>query len=120
MRKTIMKITDNERQRKEVSYRNELKSFWTMEELLDVGCKYYTISRQNILESKSSEPRKVSIYLVKKYCGTTSREVGEFFCHLSYSGVSKLCRRFLEQLNKDPELRRRFAKIEKTLSNVKG
>jgi hypothetical protein len=62
----------------------------------------------------------MAVCLIKKYCGMTNREVGELFGDLSYSGVSKLFRRFSGQLKQDPGLRRRFEEIEKVLSNVKG
>ncbi len=72
VRNTLIKITDHDRQRKEVSHRDELKSLWSMDQLLRVVCQHYRISRQNILESRSIEPRKVAVYLVKKYCGATN------------------------------------------------
>jgi chromosomal replication initiation ATPase DnaA len=66
------------------------------------------------------EPRKLTIYLLKKYTGMPNRQIGEFFGGLSYSAVAKLRERFSAEMKKDRSLREQLERITGELSNVKG
>jgi chromosomal replication initiation ATPase DnaA len=51
------------------------------------------------------EAKKVAIYLLKKHTGMTNGEIGKRFGGLSYSAVSKICRRLEDEMESIRKLR---------------
>jgi len=62
------------------------------------------ISEDELLRANSGEMRKIVIYMIKKYTGTTNKHIGELFGGISYSAVAKTYQRFLNQLREDKSL----------------
>jgi len=54
---------------------------------------------------------------MKKFTGLTNREIGHFFGNLSYSGVSKVNRRFEKKIQEDSSLKRKIMAIMGRLYN---
>jgi len=98
----------------DITNRRELKSLYRPEEIIEKISLIFNVSRDRIVNGES---KAIAIYLMKKYTGLTNREIGHIFGNLSYSGVSKVSRRFEEKIEKDSSLKRKVMAI---MSNVKG
>ena len=67
--------------------------------------------------SRNNKARNVAIYLAKRYCGLSNREIGEIFGGIHYSAVSKASSRLEEEIEKDKRL---FRLIEEVKSHIKA
>jgi len=107
-------------QRDEVSYKKKLKSSCKIEEIAEKVAELFKISIQDIKANTVPQARKIAIYLAKKITGATNKEIGEYFSGLSYSGVAKVNKRFLKEMDGDKRIRDRLSVLERNLSKVKG
>ena len=106
-------------EKEEISYRKELQASYGPEEIIALVSRHFKIPREELTRIRG-EPRKLTIYLLKKYTGMPNRQIGEFFGGLSYSAVAKLRERFSAEMKKDRSLREQLERITGELSNVKG
>jgi len=123
IRKTLERISDACLRNEDISHRNELKSIWTVEDILEIISKHFNVSRQDILQGRSKEfrdHRKIAIYFLKRYSSSTNREIGQVFGNLSSSAARKIFQRFSKQLLKDEQLKKKIAKTDRELSHVRG
>ncbi len=65
---------------------------------------------------RGNQPRKVALYLVRRYCGLSNQEIGAIFGGLHYSAVSKAIVRLDQELTENRELRKI---VQEIMSNVK-
>jgi chromosomal replication initiation ATPase DnaA len=98
----------------DITNRRELKSLYRPEEIIEKISLILNVSKDRIINGES---RAIAIYLMKKYTSLTNKEIGNIFGNLSYSGVSKVSRRFEKKIEKDSSLKRKIMAI---MSNVKG
>jgi chromosomal replication initiation ATPase DnaA len=61
--------------------------------------------------------RNAAIYLVRRYSGLTNEETGKLFGGMHYTAVSRLCKKFSEQIAADKKLNE---KIKAILSRIKA
>jgi REP element-mobilizing transposase RayT len=101
----------------DIANRRALRSQYTPDEIVEKLSLILNVGKNTIVNGTIRNYRSMAIYLMKQYTGLTNKEIGRIFGNLSYSGVSKVCRRFEEKINKDGPLRRKVMAI---MSNVKG
>jgi REP element-mobilizing transposase RayT len=117
VKKVLRRLRNVDLDKGEISNRRELKSIYRPEEIIEKISLVLNVSRDGIVNSEIKDSRAIAIYLMKKYTGLTNREIGHIFGNLSYSGVSKVNRRFEKKIQKDSSLKRKVLEI---MSNVKG
>jgi hypothetical protein len=117
VKKVLGKLKNVDIDKAEISNRRQLKSIHKPEEIIKKTSLFFNVSREKVVNSGSGDYRAITIYLIKKYTGLTNKEIGNIFGNLSYSGVSKVHRRFEKKIQKDSNLQRKITKI---MSNVKG
>jgi REP element-mobilizing transposase RayT len=67
---------------------------------------------------KKNFDRDLAIYAARKHTACRSREIGDFFGGLSESGVTRVCRRFENKMEKDGRMREEYEKLKESLSDV--
>jgi putative transposase len=72
------------------------------------------------LPRSTGTTRNLAIFFLKKYTGLTNPEIGAFFGGLTYSAVTKLCKRLEGAAAHDAKLRQQISRIERAISHVKG
>ena len=103
----------------EISCRRQLRATKGIEDLIVDVSSYFSVQPSKVLEEKRAI-RDIAIYFGKKYTGLTNREIGERFGGLSYSGVTRVSKRFEEKMAKNMTLKRQVKEINERISNVKG
>ena len=78
------------------------------------------VSGQGKDAQKRYRERKIAVYLMKRHAGAKNEQIGELFGGISYSGVTKINKRFSREVDENSKLKKTVEKIEKELSNVKG
>jgi REP element-mobilizing transposase RayT len=101
----------------DIANRRALRSRYTPDEIMEKLSLIWNVDRNIIVNDTIRGYRSIAIYLMKKYTGLTNKEIGQVFGNLSYSGVSKVYRRFEEKIGKDRSLKKKVADL---MSNVKG
>lgn len=117
---TLKRLKGEDLQREETAHRRELKSRFKAEEILEAVAAHLGVRREDIVNSRAPEGRKIVVYLLKKYTGATNRQIGGLVGGLSYSAVAKVQERFTRQMVVERGMRKLVEKIEGGLSNVKG
>ena len=117
VKKALDQVANTDLSKAEISNRRELRSICKPEELIGKLCVILNVDKESIVNGKTKDGRSIAIFLMKKYTGLSNCEIGRIFGGLSYSGVSKVYRRFEEKIEKDSSLRRKIMAI---MSNVKG
>jgi hypothetical protein len=107
-------------ERAEVSQRKALRNVMGMEEIIEVVCRYFKVSREAVVKRQRGDIKNIAIYEIKRRTGATNNEIGALFGGVSYSAVSKTYQRMLEKLQTDRELRKKIEKMDSSMSNVKG
>jgi chromosomal replication initiation ATPase DnaA len=87
-----------------ISDGTELHRALRCDDILVGSCRYFDVSRQEVLESRN-ERRNMAIYLVKRNTALTNRKIGEMFGDISYSAIFKGRRRFWAKLRTDRRLK---------------
>ena len=64
-----------------------------------------------ICGGKSNEPRQVAVYLIRKLCDTSLKEIAKLFSLGSYGSVGGACSVVDRQLKEDMKLRRRIEEV---------
>jgi len=119
IRDVLRKMEGKDVQRRDISYRRQLGVTKGVEEIINVICSYFNVTRDVIIEDKRVF-RNIAIYFVKKNTGLTNKEIGSFFGGISYSAITRVYQRFGEKMLKDRDLRKQIEEIGNILSNVKG
>jgi REP element-mobilizing transposase RayT len=117
IKKVLGQLAHVDLSRSDISNRRELKSAARPEEIIDKLSMALNMDRDKIVSGKIKGYRSMAIYIMKNFTGLTNREIGKICGNLSYSGVSKVYKRFVEKCEMDKSLKR---KIEAIMSNVKG
>lgn len=115
--KVLGQLVNADLDKEDISNRRELKSKYKPEEILEKVSSALNVEKDRIVNGEVKHCRSAAIYLIKKYTGLSNREIGRIFGNLSYSGVSKVYRRFEEKIETDSSLKRKVIEI---MSNVKG
>ena len=88
--------------------------FSSKEEVLKAVRDTYGVGRKalgGVRRAHWNEPRDVAIYLCRKGCGLTLKEIGALFSISAYTTVSMACGRVEERLTKDKGFRGRVEKL---------
>lgn len=112
IKNTLSRVKEEDLQRDEVSNRKLLQSRYDVEEILAVVTGYFNARREDLLENRNREQRKIAIYLLKKNTGITNVEIGEVFGGLSHSAVSRAHERFIKHMERNRELKKEVLEIE--------
>jgi hypothetical protein len=89
------------------------------EEILSTVCQYYGVDEGAVYRTKrgaANEPRKVSIYLVRRLRRDTLKEIGRQFKIEKYSSVSSIIERVKRQMDEDAGFRKRIDELSSTLT----
>ena len=62
--------------------------------------------------------RDLAIYAARKLTACRNREIGDFFGGLSESGVTRVCRRFENKMERDGRMKEEYEKLKGRLSDV--
>jgi putative transposase len=94
--------------------RKRFRSFVNVDELIRAVAKAFGIKGEELKArgSRNNKARNVAIYLVKRSCGLSNREIGEIFGGIHYSAVSKASGRFEQEIKGDERLLRLTEKIK--------
>ncbi|NIU88139.1 MAG: hypothetical protein GWN56_12985 [Nitrosopumilaceae archaeon] len=83
-----------------------------------VGIEYKKTPKDIVTTGeRKNEARNVAIYIIRKHCELSNREIAEMFGGLKESAISKVVKRMEQKLRINKELERR---INKLVSNVKA
>lgn len=113
-------IKEDYMERGEVSQRKALRNVMGMEEIIEVVCRYFKVSKAAVVKRQRGDIKNIAIYEIKRRTGATNNEIGAVFGGVSYSAVSKTYQRMLEKLQIDLELRKKIESIDSSMSNVRG
>lgn len=119
IKETLGRVKREVLRREETSYRRQLQSSYSAEEIISLVCKDLNLAREESIK-ESGKPRKVTMYLLKKHTGMTNGQIGEVLGGLSYSAVAKAQARFAIEMKRSRSLRKQVEKISAKMSNVKG
>ncbi len=119
VKQVLAKLKGDTFKREEISYRRELQTARSSDDVIDSIAEYFSVSRDELFGNKG-EYRNIAIYLIKKYTGLTNRQIGQLFGYISYSAVGKAYQRFSTKLAKDKLLRKMVEEIMTKMSHVKG
>ena len=120
IKQTLKRIEEDDLGNVELSCRRELRTPFELEAILEIIAREYGVQKGDVTSGRSSDARKAAIYLIKSRTGLTNREIGERMGGLSYSAVSKVCRRLEEEMDTDSGLRKSIGELDLEMSNVKG
>ena len=103
----------------EIVERKRLQSYPSPESILKAVARVFDVPLESLRSpgGRGNQPRKVALYLVRRYCGMSNREVGAFFGKMGYAAVSKTISRLEQELSEKDGLRR---SVEEIMSNVKA
>ena len=95
----------------EVPLRRKLKERKSKDKIMDEVSSYYKRDRETILKKKG-ESRKMAIYLLRKKTDMGLNDISKMFDGVSYTGVSKIVKRFEEEYRSKPDLAAKLREIE--------
>lgn len=103
---------------REFSYRKEIQSLASTEEILKAVAEAYKCKVEDIKGSKNRAftAKKIAIYLLKRYTSLTNPEIGEIF-ELTFSAISKAAKEGKMFIQRDREVKKIVKKI---ISSFKG
>ena len=101
------KYLSNEKRDKEIPALKELATNVSIDSI------YREVDR--LFGDQTRLSRSVKVYLAKKYTGKRLKEIGEEF-GIGESGVSQICRRFSQQIEKNKNIKK---KVERTIKSLK-
>jgi len=120
VKETLKKLKDEYWGKAEISHRRALQTADRSEDVMALVAKRYNVTVDDVMTGRNPEAKKVAIFLLKKHTGMTNAAIGKQFGGVSYSAVTKTCRRLEEDTKKSRNLRAMIAHIDRELSNVKG
>jgi chromosomal replication initiation ATPase DnaA len=120
IKETLKKLREEYLWKAETAHRRVLSTARIGDEIGSIVAAKYNVSLEDIIEGRERESRKVAIYLFKKHIGMTNGIIGKAFGGLSYSAVTKTCRRLTEEMGKNHRLHTLVNRLVTALSHVKG
>ena len=118
IKEVLQRLNGQGFQKKEISHRRALGSTTDMDEIVDLMCGWFKVSKEKV---KSSFPYKgYAVYLSRKHTPFSNTEIGSYFGGISYSAVTKIGTRIKERMTKDKKLLEEMVKLEENLSRIKG
>lgn len=115
---TLKKIKSERLNEKEISRKKSLSVVYDSEDIIDAIARHYKTTKIDLLQNKSSEARKITVYFLKRETGLTNRQIGEMLGGISYSAAAKMHERFSKEIEKNRKLGKIVDRIKKELSNV--
>jgi REP element-mobilizing transposase RayT len=92
----------------------------TLEDIVSAAEDTLGMDRDRLLRRRrGNRYRALALYLAKKHCALSLRDIGEFF-DLDYAAVSQAARRFEQALDRDRELQRLVSSVETLLKTGSG
>jgi len=119
IKEALSRLKDTMIHKEDISFRRELQASYSGEEILDMVCKHFKVTPDDLKQSKGVG-RNIALHLMKKYTGMTNRQIGEHFGGLSYSAVAKAETALLQKAQKDQKLMKNIKTISNRFSNFKG
>ena len=107
----------------DISCRRELNAPWMLDDVLERVRDHLNVSEHVLFKGGPNYPRKVAIYLLKKYTSATNRQIAEYFGVLAIQVWQKLIRgspTSYQRILPCRTLQNRIRKIEQELSPVRG
>ena len=118
IKEVLQRLKGKDFQKNEISHRRALGSTTDIDEIVDVVCSCFKVSKEKV---KVSFPYKgYAVYLSRKYTPFSNTEIGSYFGGISYSAVTKTGTRIKGRMKKDRNLAQEMSKLEESLSRVKG
>ncbi len=102
----------------EIVERKRLKDNAKPEEIMGAVASVFGIKQETLQGrgDRNNTPKKVAIYLIKRYAGLSNQEIGKLFGGMHYSAVSKSSTRFEKEM---AENRRLSTLVNGLMSKVK-
>jgi putative transposase len=98
----------------EVPSLKKLKSY-TLDEIIEKIAEYFQVDKREILKRRRNYiPRKVALYLARKYTSEGIERIGKKF-DISYTTVSKAMARIVTEMNKRKEIEHAIEEIKRGL-----
>ena len=113
-------IKDDYLIKEDILNRKALREPFEINEILEAVSNNCNVSIRDIVAYKSSEHKKIAIYLMKERTGATNTEIGEVFGGMGSSSIRKVYQRFKLKMKESRKLRGRISKIEQKMSHVRG
>jgi putative transposase len=89
-----------------------------LDDVMAVLSSSLALPRKALLKSGGTT-RNIAIFFLKKYTGLTNPEIGALFGGLTYSAVTKVCKRLDQAASTDPRLMRQITRIERAISRIR-
>lgn len=118
IKETLQRIKFEYLQKDGISERRALRSTHDIEEILEAVTSHFKKDKNEMINNKYSDQRKMAIYFMKERTGANNNEIGKVFGRTS-KAIAKSYERFRKEISKNRKLGREIRKIEKTLSLVK-
>jgi putative transposase len=118
VRHTLQGVKEGHLDRKEISSRRALASPLEIGDIINVVKDGLHVPEEELM--KRGTARNVAIYLTKLRSGYTNREIGEYFGHISYSAVTRICERLERAMKTERDLGDKVSKLLVLMSNIKG
>ena len=93
--------------------------FLTKEKVVQKIAQYKKCNPIDITMGNDKTLKKIAIYFCKKLTNAPLGEIGDYFSGISYSAVSQVCKRIINEMNENETFASDVNKIEAILSNVK-
>jgi len=83
------------------------------DEILKLVSSFFGISRNSLEQrgGRNNLPRKVAIYLVKKYCGLPNQEIADLFGGIHPTAVSHNVSRFEKEMERNQKLAKKLGEL---------
>ena len=114
----IKGMLNDEPMGREIVERKRLQKLPNPKEVLEAVASAFEVEEESILSkgTKDNTPRKVAIYLVKRYTGLGNEEISNIFGGIHYSAVSKTATTLESNLGRDKKLAK---VVESLISKIK-
>ncbi len=97
-----------------------MKKKYHPEELIENFCRISGIDVNDVCsKGKNSNNRAFLMELLYRHCKITQPEIGRLSDGIDYSSVSYSRKRLRQKMEKDPEVKRRFEKLDAELTVLK-
>jgi chromosomal replication initiation ATPase DnaA len=119
--KTLLERVKTERVlTRDISRGRFLRSTVDIEEIISACCKYFCVTREEMVRNRRGESRKACIYMIRKHTCATNREIAELFGTLTYSAVAKISESVSRQLPVNKNLQEQIKMMEMKYSYFKA
>lgn len=104
---------------REVPASRSLQRNLSVNQVVDVVCRFYGVQEADILDRKSraKRVRKMAMELCYRYCNLGQKQIGQIF-GVDYSTVSVNRSRLKSRLKSDRSLKKQFNQIQEKIKNL--